>query len=59
MAKSDVKPENPDTTHYLIIRSCLWFAKDDRIKIDLFKEYYTPKAIKSLIDYGFIKIIFK
>jgi hypothetical protein len=42
---------------YKIQRPCLWFAKNDVVEVEKFKKYYTPHAIKSLIEYGYIKII--
>jgi hypothetical protein len=42
---------------YEILRPCLWFAKGQVVEVNKFKEYFTPHAIKSLIEYGFIKII--
>jgi hypothetical protein len=46
------------TNYYKILRPCLWFAKDDVIETNKFREYFTGKAIKSLQDFGFIKLIF-
>lgn len=42
---------------YEIIRPCLWFAKGEFVKVEKFKEYFTPAAIKSLLNYGYIKIV--
>jgi hypothetical protein len=42
--------------HYEILRPCLWFAKGDKVEIEKFKLYFTSTAIKSLIDYEYIKI---
>jgi hypothetical protein len=41
---------------YEILRPCLWFAKSEFVDSGKFQEYFTPKAIKSLIKYGYIKI---
>lgn len=52
---------NPIHTHktkyYEILRPCLWFAVGDRIEMNKFQEYFTPKAVKSLMEYGFIKML--
>lgn len=40
---------------YEILRSCLWFAKGDFIECEKFREYFTQKAIKSLLKDGYIK----
>ncbi len=42
---------------YEILRSCLWFAPTDKINCIKFEEYFTTKAIKSLIKDGFIRKI--
>lgn len=47
---------NPDTSNYEILRPCLWFCKGQRVKFEDFSKYYTPLAIRSLIEYGYIKI---
>jgi hypothetical protein len=41
---------------YEILRPCLWFAKSEFIDAKKFQLYFKPRAIKSLIEYGFIKI---
>ena len=43
--------------HYEILRPCLWFAKGQKIEIEKFKEYFTPTAIRSLLEYKYIQII--
>lgn len=51
------KSLNPNPSYYLILKPCLWFHVDEKVSVDRFKEYYTPKAIKTLIEYQYIKII--
>jgi hypothetical protein len=41
---------------YEILIPCLWFAKSEFVDCKKFQEYFTPQAIKSLIEYGYIKI---
>jgi hypothetical protein len=50
---------NPDRAknHYEILRPCMWFAVGDKVDFDKFQEYFTTKAVKSLVEYGYIKII--
>lgn len=47
------------TRYYEILRPCLWFAENEKIDIDKINEYFTQKAITSLMDYGFIKLVIK
>ena len=42
---------------YEILRPCLWFAKGEFVEVGKFHEYFTSKAVKSLIEYHYIKII--
>ena len=44
------------TNYYLILRPCLWFAKNDKVACDKFQEYFTSQAIRSLIEDKFIEI---
>ena len=48
---------NKGKIHYEILIPCLWFAKGDKIEVEKFQEYFTPNAVKSLIQYEYIKII--
>lgn len=41
---------------YEILRPCMWFAKGDFVPCEKVQEYFTAKAIRSLLEYGFIKI---
>jgi len=41
---------------YLIKRPCLWFATGDTVTVNHMQSYYTPKAIRSLIQEGYIEI---
>lgn len=41
---------------YEILRPCLWFAKGEFIECSKFQKYFAPNGIKSLIEYGYIKI---
>jgi hypothetical protein len=51
-------PTHTDNTrYYLINRACLWFAKGDKIETTLFQSYFTQKAIKSLLNFGFIQVL--
>jgi hypothetical protein len=45
------------TTYYEVLRPLLWFAKSDKIPVDKVHEYFTLKAIKSLLDHEFIQIV--
>jgi glutamine synthetase type III len=40
-----------------ILRPCLWFCKGQVITYEKMSEYYTKKAIDSLLEYGYIKIV--
>lgn len=44
------------TSYYLIERPLLWFAKDEKITHEKISLFFTPKAIRDLIEYEFIKI---
>jgi hypothetical protein len=52
--------EKPIHTHnqsyYIVLRPILWFAKGDKVTPDKLNEYFTSKAIRSLLDYDFIVI---
>lgn len=41
---------------YEILRPCMWFCKGEFIEVNKFQEYFTCKAVKSLLSDGFIKI---
>ena len=41
---------------YEILRPCMWFAKGQFVECKKFQEYFTPKAIRSLINDRFILI---
>ncbi len=46
------------TPYYRILRPCLWFAVGDKVPYSKFQEYFTPKAIRSLIKNKMIQIVF-
>lgn len=50
--------ENPIHTHltsyYLVLRPILWFPAGAKITQDKMNEYFTQKAVKSLLEYEFI-----
>lgn len=48
--------EIPTSSRYEILRPCLWFAKGEMVPVRVFQSYYTAKAIRSLIEYDYIKI---
>lgn len=39
-----------------IERPCLWFARGQVVELTKFLKYYTPHAVQSLEEYGYIKI---
>lgn len=41
---------------YEILRPCMWFCKGQFVECSKFQEYFTPKAIRSLLKDGFILI---
>jgi hypothetical protein len=41
---------------YLIKRPCLWFATGEIVTVEKMQSYYTPKAIRSLINEGYVEI---
>ena len=41
---------------YEILRPCMWFCQGEFIECKKFQEYFTPKAIRSLLKDGFILI---
>lgn len=43
-------------SEYEILRPCMWFATGQFIPTEKFMEYFTSKAIRSLLDDGFIKL---
>lgn len=43
---------------YEILRSCLWFAKGQKVSAQKMKEYFTDKAIGSLSSDEYIKAIY-
>lgn len=45
------------TKYYIVNRPILWFASGEKITAEKMKEYFTAKAIKSLLDYDFITYI--
>lgn len=44
------------TFYYFVLRPILWFPKDSKITTDKMREYFTPKAIQSLLKHEFIII---
>lgn len=54
MGKTPIHEHN--TAYYEVLRPLLWFAKGDMVGIELLQSYYTMKAVKSLLDYDYIKI---
>lgn len=44
---------------YQILRACLFFAINEEVSIEKFKEYFTEKSIRELLLYGYIKVIAK
>lgn len=40
-----------------ILRPCLWFAKGDLIDLSKFLEYFTGRAIDSLVEYKYIEYV--
>lgn len=47
---------NPVLT-YIIARPCMWFSVGERVAYEKMSEYFTPKAIRSLIADGYLKIV--
>jgi hypothetical protein len=45
------------TRYYIVKRPLLWFAEGEKIPIEKMQEYYTNKAIKSLLEYNFITYV--
>lgn len=45
-----------NTKYYLVLRPLLWFAKGEMIETSKMREYFTPKAITSLLKFEFIVI---
>jgi|688.fasta_scaffold116882_2 hypothetical protein len=45
------------TSYYEVLRPCLWFATEDKVPTEKFMEYYTLKAINSLLHFEFIKLV--
>ena len=45
------------TYSYKIIRGCLWFAQNDVVSCEKFQGYFTPQAIRSLIENGYIQVL--
>lgn len=52
------KSENKKS-EYEILRPCMWFCEGQFINTVKFQEYFTAKAIRSLLDDGFIKLHMK
>lgn len=48
-----------NTKYYEILRPCLWFAVGEKIPTEIFTKYYTNIAVKSLLDFEFIKMVIK
>ncbi len=44
------------TSKYEMIRHCMWFCQGQMIDTVKFQEYFTPGAIRNLLDEGFIKL---
>jgi hypothetical protein len=44
------------TSYYLILRPLLWFSVGEKITYNKMSEYFTQKAIGSLLDFEFIVI---
>lgn len=40
---------------YKILRPTLWFCKNDELSEDALSQYFSQKAIRELIQYGFIE----
>ena len=58
--KSKIEPiHTHNTKYYKILKPCLWFAVGDKIETKKFQEYYTLKAIVSLMEYQFIELNIK
>lgn len=47
------------TEYYLVKRPILWFAESEKVPTFKMHEYFTNKAIKSLLQYEFIVLIKK
>lgn len=47
----------PETKYFKILKPILWFHKDEKISTDEVREYFTQKAIKSLLDSNSITVI--
>jgi hypothetical protein len=47
------------TRYYKILKPCLWFAEGDKIDTEKFSQYFTQKAIVSLMKYQFIELNIK
>ena len=45
------------TSYYEVLRPCFWFATGDKVPTEKFMEYYTLKAINSLLHFEFIKLV--
>lgn len=46
------------TPYYLILRPCMWFAVGDKVPCSKLQEYFTSKAVRSLIKDKMIQIVF-
>lgn len=57
MIISENEKDQIPTFAYRVDRPILWFAKDQVVSREKLLEYFTKEAIKSLLDYGFIKIV--
>jgi hypothetical protein len=45
------------TKYYLVNRPILWFASGSKIPTEKIQEYFTQKAIKSLLKYEFLTMV--
>lgn len=42
---------------YIIKRPCLWFATGEMVTVNKMHSYFTPHAIRSLIEHGYIEVV--
>ena len=47
------------TQYYFVNRPLLWFAQGSKIPVAKIQEYFTQKAIQSLLKYDFLTIVNK
>ncbi len=47
------------TRYYIVKRPILWFAEDEKVVTEKVHEYFTHKAIKSLLDSGYLELKIK